>query len=117
MRGASQAVEEGRGVVHETDQAFMRIMEKVQNIEGNVDEIVDITRDEVATSDQIIKLIDSMGSVSEQAVYASESVACAIEQQASTVNQIAASAQEVSATSVELEHLAENFIIRGEHHE
>ncbi|MBY9079228.1 HAMP domain-containing protein [Paenibacillus sp. HN-1] len=117
MRGASQAVKEGRGVVHETDQAFMRIMEKVQNIEGNVDEIVDITRDEVATSDQIIKLIDSMGSVSEQAVYASESVASAIEQQASTVNQIAASAQEVSATSVELEHLAENFIIRGEQHE
>lgn len=114
MRGASSAVREGSEVVQETDRSFVHIIETVRLITDDVSEIVDITRDEVATSDQIIRLIDSMGTVSEQAVASSESVAGAIEQQAVAVNQIAASAQEVSAMSTQLESLAEKFKIGGE---
>ncbi|CQR56734.1 methyl-accepting chemotaxis protein [Paenibacillus riograndensis] len=114
MRGATEAVEGGVRVVTETDHAFVHIINSVELITGSVKEILDITQDEVATSDQIIKLIDSMGSISELAAINSENVSSATEEQAATVTNFAASAQEVSAMANELEILVEKFIIRGE---
>jgi len=114
MQGASEAVTKGVAVVQETDHAFVHIIESVEMITDNVQEILDITQDEVATSDQIIKLIDFMGTTSEIAAANSESVASAIEEQAATVNNFVASAEEVSAMANELETLVENFRIRGE---
>lgn len=116
MRGASDAVTEGVKIVHETDEAFIHIIDSVEGITGNVREILDITQDEVATSDQIIRLIDSMGTISEHAMANSETVASATEEQAVTVNNLAASAEEVSAMANELEMLVEKFKIRGESH-
>ncbi|GGH23130.1 methyl-accepting chemotaxis protein [Paenibacillus segetis] len=118
MRVASESVTEGVKIVHETDHAFVHIIESVEMISENVQEILDITKDEVATSDQIIKLIDSMGSISEFTATNSESVSSAIEEQAATVNNFVSTAEEVSVTADELEKLAQNFKIRGgEKHE
>ncbi|WP_058303235.1 methyl-accepting chemotaxis protein [Gorillibacterium timonense] len=114
MRGASEAVTGGVTIVNETDHAFVHIIESVEMITANVKEILDITKDEVATSDQIIKLIDSMGSISELAAANSENVSSATEEQAATVNNFAASAEEVSAMANELELLVEKFNIKGE---
>jgi methyl-accepting chemotaxis protein len=114
MRGAAEAVESGVSIVNETDRAFVHIIQSVERITENVQEILDITRDEVATSDQIIKLIDSMGTISELAAANTENVSSATEEQAATVNNFAASAQEISAMANELEILVEKFIIRGE---
>ncbi|KHL96926.1 chemotaxis protein [Paenibacillus sp. IHB B 3415] len=114
MRGAAEAVESGVSIVNETDRAFVHIIQSVEMITENVQEILDITRDEVATSDQIIKLIDSMGTISELAAANTENVSSATEEQAATVNNFAASAQEISAMANELEILVEKFIIRGE---
>ncbi|MEK4327769.1 methyl-accepting chemotaxis protein [Paenibacillus sp. FSL R7-0312] len=114
MRGAAEAVESGVSIVNETDRTFVHIIQSVERITENVQEILDITRDEVATSDQIIKLIDSMGTISELAAANTENVSSATEEQAATVNNFAASAQEISAMANELEILVEKFIIRGE---
>ncbi|OKP86893.1 chemotaxis protein [Paenibacillus helianthi] len=114
MRGASEAVEGGVREVTETDHVFVHIINSVELITDSVREILDITRDEVATSDQIIRLIDSMGTISEVAAINSENVSSATEEQAATVTNFAASAQEVSAMAYELETLVEKFIIRGE---
>lgn len=114
MRGASEAVEDGVRIVAETDQSFMHIIESVEMITGNVQEILEITRDEVATSDQIIKLIDSMGTISELAALNTENVSAATEEQAATVNNFVASAEEISAMATELESLVEKFMIKGE---
>ncbi|WP_258525809.1 methyl-accepting chemotaxis protein [Paenibacillus sp. YN15] len=114
MKGASSAVTQGVDVVQETDRAFMHIIDTVQVITHNVKEIEEITRDEVATSDQIIGLIDSMGSISEQTAANSESVSSAIEEQSSTVGNLASSAQEVSAMANELEGMVENIKLRGD---
>lgn len=114
MRGAAEAVESGVSIVHETDRAFVHIIRSVEMITENVQEILEITRDEVATSDQIIKLIDSMGTISELAAANTESVSSATEEQAATVNNFAASAEEISAMAGELELLVEKFKIRGE---
>lgn len=114
MKGASSAVTQGVDIVQETDRAFMHIIDTVQVITHNVKEIEEITRDEVATSDQIIGLIDSMGSISEQTASNSESVSSAIEEQSSTVSNLASSAQEVSAMANELEGMVENLKLRGD---
>ena len=114
MKGASSAVTQGVDIVQETDRAFMHIIDTVQVITHNVKEIEEITRDEVATSDQIIGLIDSMGSISEQTASNSESVSSAIEEQSSTVSNLASSAQEVSAMANELEGMVENIKLRGD---
>ncbi|MDF2924083.1 MAG: chemotaxis protein [Paenibacillaceae bacterium] len=116
MKGASEAVNDGVKVVHDTDEAFIHIIDAVEGMAVNIREILDITKDEVATSDQIIRLIDSMGTISELAMANSESVSSATEQQAVTVNNLAASAEEVSAMANELENLVENFRIRGDSH-
>ena len=114
MKGAAEAVESGVSIVNETDRAFIHIIESVEMITDNVQEILEITRDEVATSDQIIRLIDSMGTISELAAANTENVSSATEEQAATVNNFAASAEEISAMANELEILVEKFIIRGE---
>jgi methyl-accepting chemotaxis protein len=114
MKGASSAVTQGVDIVQETDRAFMHIIDTVQVITHNVKEIEEITRDEVATSDQIIGLIDSMGSISEQTASNSESVSSAIEEQSSTVSNLASSAQEISAMANELEGMVENIKLRGD---
>ncbi|MDF2937842.1 MAG: chemotaxis protein [Paenibacillaceae bacterium] len=114
MKGASSAVTQGVDIVQETDRSFMHIIDTVQVITHNVKEIEEITRDEVATSDQIIGLIDSMGSISEQTATNSESVSSAIEEQSSTVSNLASSAQEVSAMANELEGMVENIKLRGD---
>lgn len=114
MRGASEAVEDGVRIVTETDHSFIHIIESVEMITGNVQEILEITRDEVATSDQIIKLIDSMGTISELAALNTENVSAATEEQAATVNNFVSSAEEISAMANELEFLVEKFKIRGE---
>lgn len=114
MRGAAEAVQSGVNIVNETDRAFVHILESVEMITENVQEILDITKDEVATSDQIIKLIDSMGTISETAAANTQNVSSATEEQAATVNNFAASAQEISAMAAELENLVEKFKIRGE---
>lgn len=114
MNGASFAVTQGVDIVQDTDQAFMHIIDTVQVITRNVREIEEVTRDEVATSDQIIGLIDSMGSISEQTAANSENVSSSIEEQASTVSNLASSAQEVSAMASELEGMVENIKLRGD---
>ncbi|WP_042200546.1 methyl-accepting chemotaxis protein [Paenibacillus camerounensis] len=114
MSGASEAVDSGVQIVKETDEAFIHIIESVEQITGSVQEILEITRDEVATSDQIIRLIDSMGTISEMSVQNTESVSSATEEQAATVNNFVSTAEEISAMANELEFLVEKFIIRGE---
>ncbi|WP_150275847.1 methyl-accepting chemotaxis protein [Paenibacillus tepidiphilus] len=117
MRGASEAVGGGVRIVGETDRAFLHIIDAVELIRGNVREILDITRDEVATSDQIIKLIDSMGTISEMAAANTENVSSATEEQAATISNFVTSAEEVSTMANDLELLVEQFKIRGEHND
>lgn len=114
MSGASEAVKNGVKVVKETDESFIHIRDAVEGITSNVKEIVNITEDEVATSDQIIRLIDSMGTIVEATTANSENVSSATQEQTASVENLAATAQEVSAMSNNLEILVEKFIIRGE---
>jgi methyl-accepting chemotaxis protein len=109
-----QAVENGVTVVKETDEAFIRIIDAVNQIGKDIEQITDITHDEVASSEQIVTLIDSVAGITELTTKNSHEVAAASEEQVSAVECLAASAEETSSMAEELKALVERFEVRGE---
>lgn len=111
MAAGSEAVQHGLGVAKATDQTFVRIVEAFETIGADIDQIVDITKDEVASSDQILKLIDAVASITEMTAANSEEVAAAAEEQSSIVHNMAASSEETSAMATTLSNLVEKFLV------
>lgn len=111
MARAKAEVENGVAIVAETDSSFVEIINAVENIAGNIREILDITNDEVASSDQIVKLINEIASITESTSKNSENVASSSAEQAATVESLSATAQETTAMAEELTKLVERFKI------
>ena len=57
MERAKAEVDNGVEIVSETDKAFINIINAIENIVEHVNEILDITGDEVASSDKVVKLL------------------------------------------------------------
>ncbi|MEJ8553173.1 methyl-accepting chemotaxis protein [Tepidibacter sp. Z1-5] len=108
---AKQAVENGVIVAKETDKSFINIIDAVEQISNDVNQVVDVTKDEVASSDQIIQLIDSVATTTETTTESSQQVAAAAQEQSSIIQNLAASSEETSAMAVSLNNLVEKFKI------
>ncbi len=111
---AKKVVETGVVVAKETDESFVSIIGAVERIRRDVHEVVDVTKDEVASSDQIIKLIDAVATITENTATSSQEVAAASEEQSSIIQNLAANSEETSAMAVRLNELVEKFKIGGE---
>ena len=114
INSSKKAVDNGVVVAEQTDRAFLDIIKAVEEITNNVLEIADITKDEVATSDQIIKLIDTIASAAESTTQNSLQVASSTQEQAAAVETLAATAEETSAMAMSLDNLVKKFRVRGE---
>ncbi|MCM1989474.1 methyl-accepting chemotaxis protein [Oceanirhabdus seepicola] len=111
MNFGKQAVENGVIVANETDESFITIINAVDQIAKDIEQIADVTKDEVASSDKIVKLIDTVATTTETTLANSEEVAAAAEEQSSVIENLAASSEETSAMAVDLNNLVEKFII------
>ncbi|NRY61665.1 methyl-accepting chemotaxis protein [Clostridium beijerinckii] len=111
MERSKLEVNNGVKIVSETDKAFVDIINAIENIVKHVTEILDITGDEVASSDKVIGLINDIATVTESNASNSENVSSAAEEQASAINNLTATAQETSAMAEELTKLVERFKI------
>lgn len=111
MKKSKDEVHRGVIIVSETDKAFVNIMDAVKYIVSNIDEILDITKDEVASSDQIISLINEVSTITESTALHSENVAAAAEEQAANVETLSATAEETSSMAEELSSLVDRFKI------
>ncbi|MFW2491217.1 methyl-accepting chemotaxis protein [Clostridium chromiireducens] len=111
MERAKEEVDNGVKIVSETDKAFVNIINAIENIAGHVNEILDITGDEVASSDKVIKLINDIATITESNSANSENVSLATEEQANAINNLTATAEETSAMAEELTKLVERFKI------
>lgn len=109
MERAKGEVDNGVVIVAETDQAFINIINSIENIVEHVNEILEITGDEVASSDLVVKLINEMATVTESNSSNSEHVSLAVEEQAKAIEGLTATAEETSAMSEELTKLVERF--------
>ena len=111
MERAKEEVDNGVTIVSETDKAFINIINAIENIAEHVNEILDITGDEVASSDKVVKLINEIATITESNTANSENVSLAIEEQATAINSLTATAEETSAMAEELTKLVERFKI------
>lgn len=111
MERSKSEVENGVTIVAETDKAFINIIKAIEDIVENVNEILDITGDEVASSDKVVELIDEMATITESNSSNCKNVASSAEEQVKAVESLTATAEETSAMSEELTELVERFKI------
>ncbi len=111
MNSSKSAVENGVIIVKDTDKSFVSIIDAVKQISKDIKQIVDVTKDEVATSDKIINLINTVATITENNAASSQEVAASAEEQNTAIENVAASAEESSALAISLNNLVEKFII------
>lgn len=111
MNSSKIAVENGILVSEETDKSFLSIIKAVDQISKDIMQIVDVTGDEVASSDKIVELIDGIATIIETTDKNGQEVAAATEEQSSQLENIAASAEETSSMAVQLNQMVEKFIV------
>lgn len=103
------AVQNGVDKAIVTDSAFIQIYDAVQSVTQDVKKIVEITDNEVNSSEQILTLIDTVSTLSEQNSANAQEVAAAIEEQTALLESIAAGSEELTAMATELNTLVEKF--------
>lgn len=117
MNKGNSAVEAGVEKATFTDRSFLKIVDAVNLISSSVEKIVEVTDDEVASSEKILKLIDSVATLSETNGASSEEVASSVEEQTALFETIAAGSEELTAMANELYHLVEKFKVKEGSHE
>ena len=109
MENTKTEVKNGVTVASDTDKAFISVIKAIENIVQNINEICDITGDEVASSDKVVTLINEMATITENNFINSENVSISAKEQAKAVENLTATAEETSAMSEELATLVERF--------
>lgn len=104
-------VESGVTTVNEAGLALDKILQAVTLMAEETKEIGDVTSEQVANSDQIVKLINDLSSVIETVAAHSEEVMASDQEQSSALQTVAASAEETSAMANELEKSVEQFVV------
>lgn len=111
MSVGKNAVENGVAIINDTDKSFITVISAVEQIAKDIEQIVDVTKDEVASSDKIIDIINTVATITETTASSSEEVAAAAEEQSTAIENVASSAEETSAMAVSLHNLVEKFKI------
>ena len=102
-------VEQGVALVKEAGSALGNIVESVTETVAGADRILDITQSEVATSEQIVALIEDIADINDNNAANAEEVAAAAEEMSATMHTVASGAGETAAKGVELKELVEKF--------
>jgi methyl-accepting chemotaxis protein len=109
MQRSKSEVDIGVAVVSETDKSFIDIINAIDTITEHVNEILNITQDEVASSNKVVKLIDDISTITETNSTNSKNVALSTDEQLKSIESLTATAEETSAMAEELTVLVEKF--------
>lgn len=102
-------VEQGVSLVQDAGTALNKIVQSVTETVADSDRILDITKSEVATSEQIVTLIESIADINDSNAANAEEVAAAAEEMSATMHTVASGAGETAAKGLELKELVEKF--------
>jgi methyl-accepting chemotaxis protein len=105
-------VEQGVLTVNAAGSALDRIVQAIELTVTETSSILDVASEEVANSDQIIKLIDKLASVIETVDTHCQQVTAATEEQSAAMQTIAATSEQTSAMANELEVAIEKFKVK-----
>ncbi len=114
MKDATDAVASGVEKTQHTDSSFIKIVGAVNEISKDVQKIVEVTDDEVSSSEHILALIEMVATLSDQNTGSSENVASAVEEQTALMETIASSSTQLSTLAAELNQIVDRFIIGGD---
>jgi len=104
-------VEDGVVSVNEAGLALDRILQAVQQTTVEIKSIGTLTSEEVANSEQIVKIIDHLATMVESVAAHGEEVSSSAEEQSSTMETVAASAEETSAMAQQLKDSVSKFLV------
>ena len=90
-------VEQGVSLVKDAGTALNKIVQSVTETVADSDRILDITKSEVATSEQIVTLIESIADINDSNAANAEEVAAAAEEMSATMHTVASGAGETAA--------------------
>ena len=110
-RQSREEVEVGVLSVSKAGKALDSILEAVGNTVSQIKDIEAITESEVATSEKIVELINSLAIVIENTAANAEEVAASTEEASASMEVIASSAEESSAMATELNLMISGFKI------
>ncbi|GMA98455.1 methyl-accepting chemotaxis protein [Pelosinus sp. IPA-1] len=102
-------VESGVSTVNAAGKALDSILLEVKKTVMETQEIGKVTSSEVASSEQIIKLIDALATMIESVAAHGEEIAASSQQQSAAMQTVAASAEETSAMAHQLKGSVEKF--------
>ena len=111
MERANTEVSNGVKIVNETDEAFINIIKAIENIVNHVEEILDITGDEVASSDKVVSLINEVATITENNSINCNNVSEAVTEEANAINNLSATAEKINVMSEQLMQSVEKFKI------
>ena len=106
-----EEVENGVSTVNEAGVSLDLILEAVKVTTAEILEIGDLTSEEVANSEQIVKLIDHLATVVETVAANGEEVSASSEEQSAAMQTVAASAEQTSAMAHQLKNSVDKFQI------
>ena len=104
-------VDAGVATVNEAGLALDKILQAVTMTTDETREIGKLTSEQVANSDQIVHLIDSLSTVIETVAAHSEEVTASAEEQSSVMQTVAAGAEETSAMANQLKESVDKFLV------
>lgn len=109
MAENSTQVEEGVIVVTKTGSALDTILLAVKHTAAEINAITNIAAEEVANSDQIVKLIDKLASIVEAVEHHAEQISAATQQQTAAMQNVSSCAEETAAMSSTLKDSISHF--------
>lgn len=109
MKQSLAEVEVGVAAVSKAETSLENILTEVGETVCDIGGIVKVTQEEIASSDKIVHLIESVANAIEGTEQDTQTVAAAIEEISATVETIAASSQEVSSMAQQLQNSIVSF--------
>ncbi|HWR30057.1 MAG TPA: methyl-accepting chemotaxis protein [Negativicutes bacterium] len=102
-------VQQGVALARNAGSALSKIVLSVSETVSDSNRILDITKSEVASSEQIVALIEDIASINDNNAASAEEVAAAAEEMSATMHTVASGASETAAKGLELKELVEKF--------
>lgn len=102
VRESRDEVEQGVDVANRAGESLVRISDAVETTEQNVTGVVKVASEEVATSEKIVNLINTLATVIENTDAHAQEMAATIEEILAATQNVASSAQQASAMANEL---------------
>lgn len=114
MGKSNEEVSRGADIVNEALEALSGIVNSVSQATKVMDEIQILANDQEALSENVVKAIDEIATVTEETAAGAEEASAATEEQTASMDELANSAQNLAMIANDLQSIVEQFKLKTE---